>query len=65
MSDQVIVHRLFVDGITRPVYVGLRGQYVLDGGEQVYGTFIGPGDESPDTPLVVDCRDSRDTGDPR
>jgi hypothetical protein len=46
---------LFTDGTTRPVFEAPDGrQYVEDGGERVYGTWVPPSDE----PAIVtgpDC----------
>ena len=53
MSDQPrqLPERRFTDGGTRPGFEGAGGrQYVEDGGERVYGTWLLLGD----VPLVVE-----------
>lgn len=39
----------FIDGTERAVYEDGQGQYVLDGGERVYGLWL-----LPDEPIVVE-----------
>jgi hypothetical protein len=37
MNARTIGHRLFTDGVTRPVYQDERGQFIKDDGEQISG----------------------------
>jgi hypothetical protein len=51
---RLIGHRLFVDGITRPVYVDEAGQqYVLEDGQRIDGLFLAPDEDGADMPLIV------------
>jgi hypothetical protein len=51
--------RRFTDGVERPVFEDAAGQFVLDGTEKVYGSWLLPQDEpDADVPIVVQ-RDSR------
>jgi hypothetical protein len=53
-QDRIIDHRLFVDGITRPVYVDEAGQqYVLEDGQCIDGLFLVPEEDGADVPLIV------------
>jgi hypothetical protein len=53
MTNQVIDHRLFVDGTRKPLLEDARGQYVLhDDGERFYGVWLIPEDAC-DLPLIV------------
>jgi hypothetical protein len=46
IMDRIVGYRWFADGITRPVYVDDQGQYIIDEGERVYGSFVeNPPDE--------------------
>jgi hypothetical protein len=53
-ADPIIGYRQFVDGTTRPVFLGADGrQYVIgSGGELVPGLWIYPEPEIP-VPLVI------------
>jgi hypothetical protein len=55
MRTRVIGHRLFVDGVERPVYGDQQGkQYVQDKEEgRGYGVFIVPESESDDLPISL------------
>ena len=54
MSARQIGERLFVDGVTRPVFEDQDGQYVVgDYGEIVNGIWLVPGEPEADTPLLV------------
>jgi hypothetical protein len=38
---RTIAHRLFADGVTRPVYENERGQFIVDDGERIDGLLTG------------------------
>jgi hypothetical protein len=61
MSERVIGYRLFVDGVTRPVFKDQDGQYVIgDYGEIVYGDWLVSSEQEADTPVVVSGRRRND-----
>jgi hypothetical protein len=64
MSGHKIGERLFLDGVTRPVFEDQDGQYVLgDYGEVVYGVWLVPSEQEADTPLVLSGEDERHEAD--
>jgi hypothetical protein len=46
-------HRLFTDGVTRPVYQDERGQFIEEDGERVDGVWLVPEEDGADTPVFV------------
>ena len=54
MTPMVIGHRLFTDGLTRPVYEDERGQFIEEDGERVDGVWLVPEEDGADTPIIVD-----------
>jgi hypothetical protein len=60
MTDRIIGHRLFADGVTRTVFLDAAGkQYVLDDGGRVIGVWVHPpevpSDPAPTDSLAVSC----------
>jgi hypothetical protein len=54
LKDNLIGHRDFVDGTTRPICEGARGQHVLDDdGQGVYGVWLVPEEQTYDSPLIA------------
>jgi hypothetical protein len=53
MSERVIGHRLFTDGLTWPVYDDERGQFIVEDGERIDGVWLVPEDDGADTPLIL------------
>jgi hypothetical protein len=50
-NDRIIDHRLFVDGVTRPVRLDAAGkQYVEADGERVAGVWVHPPEAPSDPP---------------
>ena len=47
----------FTDGVARPVYEDADGQFVFDGEEKIYGTWVLDG---ADEPVIVDRQSSAD-----
>ena len=60
LHDSRVVGRVpFVDRVTRDVYEDGDGrQYVLDGGQRVYGAWLPP----PDEPVVISMSADRPPG---
>jgi hypothetical protein len=54
MNARTIGHRLFADGVTRPVYEDERGQFILEDGERVDGEWLVPEEDQADTPVIVE-----------
>jgi hypothetical protein len=54
MTPMVIGHRLFTDGVARPVYEDERGQFIEENGERVDGVWLVPEEDLADTPIIVD-----------
>jgi hypothetical protein len=46
--------RLFTDGVTRPVYEDERGQFIVEDGERIDGTWLAPKKDGADTPVMVE-----------
>jgi hypothetical protein len=42
MNARTIGHRLFTDGVTRPVYEDEHGQFIEEDGERVDGVWLVP-----------------------
>jgi hypothetical protein len=53
MRPQVIGHRLFTDGASRPVYQDERGQFIEEDGVRIDGVWLVPEDDQADVPLIV------------
>jgi hypothetical protein len=53
MTPRVIGHRLFTDGLTRPVYEDHRGQFIIEDGDRIDGVWLVPEDNGADMPLIV------------
>jgi hypothetical protein len=56
MTARTIGHRLYTDGVNRPVYEDGRGQYIVDDGERVDGVWLVPEKGGADTPVIVEGR---------
>jgi hypothetical protein len=54
MTPKVIGHRLFMDGVARPVHEDERGQFIEEDGERVDGVWLVPEEDGPDTPVIVE-----------
>jgi hypothetical protein len=54
MTARAIGHRLFTDGVTRPVYQDERGQYVVEDGERIDGVRLVPEENQADTPVIME-----------
>jgi hypothetical protein len=53
MNARTIGHRLFTDGVTRPVNEDEHGQFIEEGGERVDGVWLVPEKGWADTPVIV------------
>jgi hypothetical protein len=53
MNVRTIGHRLFTDGVTRPVYEDERGQFLGEDGTRVDGVWLVPEEDLPDTTVIV------------
>jgi hypothetical protein len=55
--DVVVGFRFFTDGTCRAVYLDAdERQYVLgDHAEPIYGQWLMPGQQQPDTPVIVEA----------
>jgi hypothetical protein len=55
MNARPIGHRLFTDGVTRPVYEDERGQFIEEDGERIDGVWLVPEEDQADTPIILVC----------
>jgi hypothetical protein len=55
MNAPTIGHRLFTDGVTRPVYEDERGPFIEEDGERVDGLWLMLEGDQADTPVVVEA----------
>ena len=53
MTPNVIGHRLFTDGVPRPVYEDERGQFIVEDGERIDGLWLVPEEDQADPPVIV------------
>jgi hypothetical protein len=56
VSQPILGHVLFTDGVRRPVYRDGDRQFVIEDGERVYGLYVIPEEDCCDLPLIVDAR---------
>jgi hypothetical protein len=56
MSARTIGHRLFTDGVARPVYEDERGQFIVEDGERIDGVWLVPEEHGADTSVIVEGR---------
>jgi hypothetical protein len=53
MTARTIGHRLFTDGVPRPIYEEERGQFIVEDGERIDGLWLVPEEDQADPPVIV------------